>query len=436
MHRRRPMRLLLREHGIIGGTETVNIHLIQQFTELVERIVWVVPSWRMNYLQQILPPSERLRYEPPFWPTETRLPHIFRKATSLALRQKALPARPAFERMRQALFDLWLKRLIEQHGITHCFCNWTFCVDVPRIGIPLGAMVMDVRWKRFPETFPHIDINAADRQFRDWLKKAHVVFPVSEATASDIREFYPWHEGRSRVVPHGAHIEDRNGAACDATLVGDGRYVFFCPAAAFGHKNHITLFRACANLFERGFDFDVILTGFKTEHFDRNRANGEGTCIGEASVESARDYLFEHEHLFQGRIKPLGYVERAQVNALYKSATAVIIPSRFEGFGLPLIEALQNGATVICSNIPAHREQLTRYDCVDQVRLIPPDDAKALAHEIERILVSGGLRNPEKRTPATLQRWTWRDVAEAYLDSLAAITPANNGIHTNNESSV
>ena len=427
MQRRRPMRLLLREHGIASGTETVNIHLIQEFTQLAERIVWVVPNWRMNYLQQILPPSDRLVYEPPFWPPEIRLPHIFRKAMSLALRQKALPARVVFERMREGLFDLWLKRLIQQHGITHCFCNWTFCVDVPRIGIPVGAMVMDVRWKRFPETFPHIDLDAADRQFRRWLKKSNVVFPVSETTASDLRQFYPWHDGKTRVVPHGAQIDDEGGAGPASTEVeSNGRCVFFCPAAACAHKNHITLFRACAELFGKGFDFDVVLTGFKTEHFDRNRSNGEYVCNGEAAVESARTYLDEQANLFRGRIKPLGYVDRARVNALYKSAAAVIIPSLFEGFGLPLIEGLQSGATIICSDIPAHREQLTRYNCADQVALIPPRDAKALAHEMERILFKG---TAQRRRPAALRQWTWRDAAEVYLDSLASITPAHDGLN-------
>jgi hypothetical protein len=124
-------------------------------------------------------------------------------------------------------------------------------------------MLMDVRWKRFPETFPQIDLNVADRQFCDWLRKSSIVFPVSETTASDIKRFYPWHAGRTRVVPHGAASAGRNQPGSIATREErDGRCVFFCPAAASGHKNHITLFRACAELFSKYFDFEVVLTGF------------------------------------------------------------------------------------------------------------------------------------------------------------------------------
>jgi glycosyltransferase involved in cell wall biosynthesis len=134
--------------------------------------------------------------------------------------------------------------------------------------------------------------------------------------------------------------------------------------------------------------------------------------------------------LFQGRVKPLGYVDRTQIDALYNGCSAVVLPSLFEGFGLPLVEALQNGARVICSDIPAHREQLIRYGCIDQVALVPPMDAAALAAEMERILTNSTNRPPKKGVPPNaLNQWTWRDVAETYLNSLAAVTANPARIH-------
>jgi glycosyltransferase involved in cell wall biosynthesis len=428
MQRRRPMRLLLREHGVSGGTETVNIHLIEQFTQLVERVVWIVPSWRMKFFQRILPPSDRLIYELPYCPPGVRLTNILRKGTSFALRRKTLPARFAFQYMSQALLDLWMRELIRQHEITHCFCNWTYGVNVPRIGVPIGAMLMDVRWKHLPETFPQVNLNAVERQFCHWLRKSSVVFPVSETTASDIRQFYPGHAGRMRVVPHGAQNPRRDErGSVTATVPREGGSVFFCPAAAHGHKNHITLFRACAEVFSKGFDFDVVLTGLGTEHFGRDQPNGQCQPCIEAAVEQARVFLHQNRDLFQGRIKALGYVDRTQIQELYNRCSAVVLPSFFEGFGLPLIEALQNGATVICSDIPAHREQLIRYGCTDQVALIPPTDASTLAAEMERVLAQASHRSTQKPVPPNaLNEWTWRDVAEAYIDSLGAVTPSRN----------
>lgn len=436
------MRLLLREHGKRGGIETVNIHLIREFTELVERVVWIVPGERMKFFQQILPPSDRLIYERPYDRRPPRLTNILRKVTPANVRKKLRPARfalhdmrdalrestpgrlhkEAFQNIRQKLFELWLRQLIRRHHITHCFCNWTFCLDVPRIDIPIGVMLMDVRWKRFPETFPQLDIDAADQKFREWLTKASVVFPVSETTASDIRQFYPSHAARARVVPHGA---ESNGRHCaDYAPLGatpDRRCMFFYPGAANAHKNHITLFRACAELFAKGLDFEVVLTGFGTQGFDSNLRNGEWPSNGEAAVDHARIFLRENAQLFRGRIKALGYVEPVEINRLYDDCSAVVLPSLFEGFGLPLLEALQKGVPVICSDIPAHGEQLSRYQCRDQVTVVPSSDVAALAAEMEKIVTNGAaLRH---RPPSALQQWTWRDAAEAYIDSLAAVTP-------------
>src|SRR5215212_2879449 len=175
MTARRPIRLLVREHGIRGGIETVNLHLIKEFTEIADCVVCVVPEWRLKFFQDVLPPSDRLIYRLPFWPREARLPHVLRKAMSFALRRTALPARSSFEELRQALSNRWLKRLVQEHQITHCFCNWIFCVDVPRLNVPVGTMLMDVRWKYFPETFPQSDVNLVDQQFCDWLEASSVV---------------------------------------------------------------------------------------------------------------------------------------------------------------------------------------------------------------------------------------------------------------------
>src|SRR4029077_11491286 len=133
MHHRRPMRLLLREHGVCGGTETVNIHLIEEFTQLVERVGWIVPGWRLEFLQRILPPSDRLIYELPHCPPEARVANTLRKATSFALRHKNLPPQFAFQYVSQTLLDLWMRQLARRHDITHCFFSWTFGVDVPRV---------------------------------------------------------------------------------------------------------------------------------------------------------------------------------------------------------------------------------------------------------------------------------------------------------------
>jgi glycosyltransferase involved in cell wall biosynthesis len=70
--------------------------------------------------------------------------------------------------------------------------------------------------------------------------------------------------------------------------------------------------------------------------------------------------LFPEEHVkeLNGYITVAGNVTPAEVNALYDSTRRVVLPSRYEGLGLPLIEAVQRGKQVLCSDIPPFREQL------------------------------------------------------------------------------
>jgi len=411
------MRLLLWEHGIPGGSETVNIQLIKEFTKMVDLVVWVMPHERIKYFQQILPPSDRLIYEPRFWSRETRLRKSIASTEAFVDHRKP-SLNPTFRKLRRAVVDLRLNWIIRRYRLTHSFCGWLH-VDVPRIRIPTGVMVMDVMWKHFPDSFGIGSQEWVDRRFTNWLKKAAILFPVSEATAEEIRRFYPWYTGPMRVVPHGALDHQPNGTSSAATAhTSTDRPIFFYPARAGINKDHLTLFKACEHLFAKGHDFDLVLTGHQTEHFadsDYDNDNGIGGC---------RAFLRERRSVFKGRIKSRGYCARSEVDALYNTCTAVVLSSALEGFGLPLIEALETGAEIICSDIPPYREQLSRYGCADQVSVFPAGDAVALASAMEKILIGSRESVWRKRSgPIAFKNWTWTDAAAAYVESLSAVTP-------------
>ena len=410
------MRLLLRDFGYTGGIETTNIHLVREFTQQVELLVWVMPRSRFDYFQQFLPSTDRLIYATDAWPRKSRLQEKLASGARHLHRQKNVPARFASRGLRQALSDMRLKRLIREHKITHCLWSWILHVDPPRVAVPLGAMVMDIRWRHLPETFCGCDVNSIERQFCRWLKRSDIVFPVSDVTAADVKRFYPWYTGPIRVVPHAAREPGSNGKAIAPLELPPGRPFFYYPAIAHAHKNHLTLFDACAKLFAKGYDFDLVLTGAETEHFDYTQPNDE------EAIEPGRALLRKEEAFIRGRVKPLGYCGRPEVQALYEQCTAVVLPSFFEGFGLTLTEALEYGAEIICSDIPAHREQLTRYECTDSVSVISPNDPTAWAVEMEKVLLASRNGASQKSSaPPRLERWTWKDAAAAYVESLSAL---------------
>jgi glycosyltransferase involved in cell wall biosynthesis len=115
-------------------------------------------------------------------------------------------------------------------------------------------------------------------------------------------------------------------------------------------------------------------------------------------------------------VEGLGYVGADTVDALYAQADCVVLPSLYEGFGLPLVEALAWGARVICTDIPPYREQIARYQAGDFVTQVPAGNAEALAAamraELDRPAQDWLARLAISRLAAS---WTWADVAREYM---------------------
>lgn len=102
-----------------------------------------------------------------------------------------------------------------------------------------------------------------------------------------------------------------------------------------------------------------------------------------------------------------GYVAERELVALYTAASALVYPSRYEGFGLPPLEAWACGTPAVVADVPVLRET-TR----GQATLVPPGDLGAWATALEAAL-RGELTAP---TPAS---WTWDDAAQQLRDALA-----------------
>lgn len=110
------------------------------------------------------------------------------------------------------------------------------------------------------------------------------------------------------------------------------------------------------------------------------------------------------------RVHRLGFLDDVDLRAVVTGALAVVLPSRDEGFGLPVLEAMAAGVPVVCSNVPALREVAG-----GQAALVPPGDVPALAAALDT--VSGGGRDPAGSVVrrAHAARFTWAACADATL---------------------
>lgn len=143
-------------------------------------------------------------------------------------------------------------------------------------------------------------------------------------------------------------------------LLGDDPFVLY-PAITYPHKNHLLLLDAFAVVARDRPDLRLVLTG--------GAAAEEGRVL---------DRMRRPDLL--GRVLRTGRVPAAQLEALFAAAVAVAVPSTYEGFGLPVLEAMVRGVPVIAADAGSLPEVARRED------LVPLGDVTAWAAAVEAAL--------------------------------------------------
>ena len=114
----------------------------------------------------------------------------------------------------------------------------------------------------------------------------------------------------------------------------------------------------------------------------------------------------------QGWLHHVGYVPDPVLRCLYDTADAVVCPSMYEGFGLPLVEAMTAGTPLVCSDIPVFREVAQ-----DAAIYAPPDDPDAWATQIRTLLDSPGLSQRLRDSGRTrVTTFSWQRTAAQTLE--------------------
>jgi glycosyltransferase involved in cell wall biosynthesis len=394
------MRLLILELGYSAGTETVVVQLARAWLPRVEHLILAAASRRHEeYLTRGLPTE--VDFASLEWPSGG-----WRRANRVAAR---LAFRHRLSRLDRLLSDWRLADIAREHRATHVFVPCIFSVAPRRLPRPFGVMAMDLAWQHFPGGFPGRTRAWLDAQFTAWLEAADIVFPVSDSTTAEIGSVFPAYAAKLCSVPHGSA-----GPRALAPSAPASPPVFFCPASVTANKNHLLLLQACARLYRAGHDFKMVLTGRDTA------ALQSVTPHARPAIETPRAFFHEHRELFAGRVVAPGFVSDQDIESLYATALRVVLPSAYEGFGLPLLEAFERGVPVICSGIPPFREQIARYAMNDLAAVVDPLDEVTLADAMAEALSRPAPARPDAQTHRDLlTRWTWDHAAEAYLKALA-----------------
>ncbi len=394
--------ILIPEFNFSAGTETVVLKITEAWVATGRRVVLAAPAHRLNHYDRIGLDAKVIR-APFLWP---------RKGWQRVLRglQKSGRAPTTFQHW---LLSWRFRQLSKQHHCTVAFIPWLFDLPNMRLPLPYGALVMDLAWHHFPTgAYSPRPREILDKRFRRWLDHAATYFPISEATATEIKQSFPHCRTPMKTIPHGADLINRSPRSSPAQTP-----LFIYPAGFNVNKAHLLLLQVSKLLLESGLTFRLVFTGHDTELITRPDQ------FAPPNLRPVQEFYRQHTHLFSGHIKALGFIDRDNLEQLYASARRVVLPSKYEGFGLPLVEAFSRGADIICSDIPPFREQISRYCMDDRVHVVSDSTPEAWADSIRSAIEqSHPVPIPLSELRMRLHSWSWSDAATAYLEELDKIT--------------
>jgi glycosyltransferase involved in cell wall biosynthesis len=267
--------------------------------------------------------------------------------------------------------------------------------------IPTIYSIHDLQHVHYPQFFTASERLVRDTAFANTVAHATLIQASTHHMAGEFAaHFSNLPLQKIIVVPEGVDI-----AAFSKTPERDvrsryglpERFLFF-PAQLWPHKNHITIFKALAQLRSSGIDIPLVLTG--------------------ARYSGSDDLLPYLETGAPNNIHYLGVVPYPDIVALHRAARFLVTASLYESSSIPILEACAAGTPIIASAAPAHVEQAK----VLQMQLFPSCNPEALADILRNTWNDDALiaRHIAHNAEA-IKAFTWNNAAERYLDAMESV---------------
>lgn len=271
--------------------------------------------------------------------------------------------------------------------------------DVPLLRFPTRSVVTvhDLTHFKVPQAFAAWKRHAAAALLWKSVSGATRVITGSEAARRDIAERFPWSAAKVKVVPHGVSAAFKSSANVMPVLCSLGVHApyLLCVGNGKPHKNLIAAVETLA-LLRRKYP-EMILV-----------AVGQG-YTGSAELRPRAEAL----GLSDG-VKELRAVDDQALRALYAGCEAFLFPSVYEGFGLPVLEAMACGAPVVGSNRAAIPEVIG-----DAGLIVDPHDYAGMAAAVSRLHEDRSFRESlVRRGHARAGQFSWERAAQQTVNLL------------------
>ena len=273
-------------------------------------------------------------------------------------------------------------------------------IGIRKSGIKSVVTIHDLIFLRHPEFYHWVDTKIYAWKFRQTIREADHIIAVSECTKRDIIELGGVDESRISVIyqscapsfsapNHGDCPRDSSEAKIMGTVPVIPRYILSVGSIEV-RKNILLAVKAIPYLPE---DISLVIVGRHTKYTDQ-------------VTDYAKANRLDH------RVRILHGVTDEALPALYAGAEAFVYPSRYEGFGIPIIEAISMGLPVVaCTG--SCLEEAGGPDSL----YVSPDDAEGMANAIRQSLRGAeGREQRIRRSREYIRRFEGRDVASQVID--------------------
>jgi glycosyltransferase involved in cell wall biosynthesis len=275
--------------------------------------------------------------------------------------------------------------------------------------IKLVATIADVSFKKYPKLINKIDLFFLNSLIPLSLKRANEIIAVSNFTKEEIVKYFKISKKKIKVVYNGGvgkeffEEKTKNKKALDK--IGITQPYLFYAGTHQPRKDIPTLMKAFFNLKlknDKFKDLKLVIGG-------KLKAHNYDSRIDELIVENKNNPLkkdFLKDLIFTG------YLESNDLVKLYREAEVFVFPSLYEGFGLPLVEAMASGTPVVCSNIDCFKE--IGGQAVEFYEKANPSD---LTNKLTEI-INNSIKKEQmtKKGERQAQKYSWEKTANETLN--------------------
>lgn len=352
-----------------------------------------------EYIFLTLNDSEWLR---PYIGGNCRIHEITSKPVSLSLKQSLRQKFPVLQRAWHYLSPLLGKRSVPftngdlliqdiNADLVHFVIQTGFLTSIPSIFSPF-----DLQHLHLPAYFTRREIYARELLYRTFCNQAELVIAASEWGKTDLVHHYNLPPNKVQVVPVGNILSyypqptDSDLRAVREKFTLPERFLFF-PAQTYPSKNHIGLLEALARLRDNGVEIPLVCSGRTSAFFPEIEKVMTALGLGQ-------------------QVKFVGYITTLELQSLYRLSAGLVFPTKFEGWGQPIIEAFYSGIPVACSNVTSLPEVAG-----DAVLFFDPNSVSSIAEQILILWQDQAVRERLiSRGHARAQLFTWERTAKIF----------------------